>query len=376
MNICCIEFSNILTDEKRNVLDIMNRELFYSFKAKDGYKKTMDFTEFPQWVNHVKGMVDFPIVLHICRNIQDTVNYLSTNDFDYILFSNIVCTSEYIKQIIESDYKKTLQFIIGTGIGSTKIKTNNKNVFQYDSMVEFAKIHSFGRNTILNIVGGEIAYNTRIYTTYGCRNKCLFCKNDGVFGLLTYSEIAKYNSIIKSDLVYIGNKTFLQGGINELNQLGNYTKNTFIVQSCISTLLENISLFNKMHEVGIRIVEIGIESFSKDTLKRLGKYNDLEALPIIVKALTDINIKVIFNIMVGIKGDTIDDYNTTIKELEEYSHWLYSLNITYYSDYDSIIQDDKDERILIKSWIKDDMVQATKEFAEKLYKINYKLITK
>lgn len=376
MKACCIEFSNILTDEKREILDIMNRELFYKLKEKDGYTKTMDFNEFPLWINHIQGVIHpNEVDVHICRNISDTIKFINNSDYDYILFSNIICTSEYIEEILSNVNGSHINFIVGTGVGSTKLHVDFPNVYQYDNINDFLKIHSFGKSYTLLKTKYNSEFNTRIYTTYGCKNNCIFCKNDGKFGLLDNPHPFYKDLINPYTLIYVGNKTFLQGGMNELNSLPNESNlNIFVVQSCINTLRDNIWLFRDMSERNIHIVEIGVESFSKNTLYRLGKPNDLSALPLVLKGLQNVGINVILNIMVGIKGDTEADYEETIKGIEKYKSLLYALNITYYSDYDSTIKGDNDERILIKSWIKGDMIKATKDFAEKLYRLNYEIM--
>lgn len=178
---------------------------------------------------------------------------------------------------------------------------------------------------------------------------------------------------------YIGNKTFLQGGVKEIESLFSiscrkYITN-YIIQSSVNTIRDNIHLIPKLKSQGVKFIELGIESFSKNTLHRLGKNVDIHSLPLVLKVLHDSGIKVIGNFMLGIKGDTSDDYYETITNIDKYKKYFYSLNITNYSDYNSVNPNDRDERVLIKSWITDDNIENTKIFAENMYRLNYEIIT-
>lgn len=381
MNICCIEFSNILTDEKRSQLDINNRTLLYT-KRSSIYKCTEDFTEFPLWVNYVYGFFgdnNHSKTFHICRDVNDTIAFISINNFDYIFFSNILATKYYIETIVKNVTINTTKFIVGTGIGSSKLNLTGNNIFQYDSLVEFRNNHCINSPIKLSSVDDTIESKLvpRIYTSTGCNNNCKFCKNEGRFKKLNHEIISNYyRNNYNKELLYLGNKTFLQGGINEADDLTTYSNAKFIVQSCVNTLLTNLHLLYKYKDK-IAAVELGIESFSETTLVRLGKNIDLHSLPYLVKYLNDLGIKVIFNLMLGIPNETLEDYKHTIEGIYKYKENIFALNIANYSNYDAKDETDKDERILVKSWhnSKNEVKEVT-EFAELIYSLHRNILNK
>ena len=120
-------------------------------------------------------------------------------------------------------------------------------------------------------------------------------------------------------------------------------------------------------------VELGIESFDEDTLSSLGKpHVSKDDLAIIVRMLNSFGIKVIFNIMLGIPGDTNVGYRTTMDYLYSFRDLIYALNITNYSDYSSSNKVDRDERYLFnKSWITDRA--ALSIFQQDIYKFYFLL---
>ena len=388
--IAMIEFSNLLLDKERDILDIHNREFFYNKSSSIGYKKTVDFCEFPRWTNFVASLFHGTVErkLLICRDIQETVYDIISNGYDYIFFSNIEATNSYILDIIErilnyKDIQVNTQFVIGNGIGS-KFKLPNakkfKNIHIYDNMQDFMNIHAIGR-TISHIryTSMEDDYNSRIYTTSGCKNNCKFCENEGSFELIPENIISNINPTRVSNLVYVGNKTFMQGGRRELETTANIYKNSnFIVQSSISTLYKHIHELHLLRDNTVTVVEIGVESFNESTIKYLGKNNNFDHLDTIVKALNDLDIKVIFNIMLGIPNENIGSFTSTIKNLEYYKDKLYAINVTNYADYKSKYDIDRDERYLFpKSWIRDKDTEFKNElrrFQETVYHINYEIL--
>jgi len=381
--VLCVEFSNKLIDENRLTIEIFNRELFYKLKEKDGFVKNEHFCEFPQWINYVVNIFSSEnVTVHASTNINETINFINNSEFNYVFFSMVEVTSTYINNIIKKVKNNNIKFIIGTAIGSNKINFNKDNIFVYSSFAEFVKYHNIGNRGIypkfyINELSNK--FIPRIYTTTGCNSRCTFCKNEGHMSFLDKELISRYYSLIpdngNGNLVYLGNKTFLQGGIDELNKLPNISNRDYIVQTSVNTILSNIHLLQELKSKKVKFIELGIESFSKNTLNRLGKNVNLIALPYLLETLYNSDFKVIGNFMLGIKGDNEDDYAITIEGIEMMKKYFYSLNITNYSEYDSTIHTDRQEVILIKSWIKKmNTIKETLDFANAIYRLNYEIM--
>ena len=383
ISIAFVEFSNKLVDKERDVLDILNREHFYKKSADIGYIKTDDFTEFPQWTNYIASLFNKARKeLIICRDIKDTISQLNDVTYDYVFFSAIESTRELISNIIKGLNNDYTKFIIGNGIGShMRIRNSSKkNIFIYDTINEFANTHTISMTKLFpcSYTVMEENYNPRIYTTRGCKFNCKFCENDGKFYSMSISELRDQISITyPGNLIYVGNKTFLQGGKDELKSLRIFDNTKgFIVQTNPLTLLQNIDILHLLSSYNIKVVELGIESFDEDTLLSLGKpHVSIDDLTIIVRMLNSFGIKVIFNIMLGIPGDTNIGYRTTMAYLYGFRDLIFALNITNYSDYSSSNKIDRDERYLFnKSWVTNK--DALSVFQQDIYKFNYELLNR
>ena len=376
MKYLCIEFSNLLVDEDRELMDIQNRELFYAIKRKDGFIKTTHFTEFPQWCNHIAGIINSENVqLHICINIQETIDYISEIEPEYVFFSSLISTEKYIKEIITNSNNNNIKFIVGRAIGTGNNIKSSKNIVVINDLLQLNKYFNFDKEyKLIKLVGdNERNYITRIYTTKGCNNNCKFCeKEKGKVKLLSYNRVDNYNSLCNFSksypLVYIGNKTFGQYDYTE-EVLPHVDNIRYIVQSSVDTIYDNLhTLKDWYYDKGIHYIELGIESFSENTLNNIGKNYKLEQIEPVIKTLVSIGIKPIINIMLGILGDTAVDYNKTIEGIKKYASVLYNINITNYSDYSSKNINDRDERILMKSWITNK--SALSKFAKEVYRLN------
>ncbi len=382
MKAIAIEFSNYITDKHRHTIDIINRDMFYYHKQKDGFIKTSHFNEFPLWVNHIAGIVP-NLQFHVCVDVEDTINMLlAKKDKTTIFFSYLESTSIYIKTIINAVSIKSnlITFVIGTGIGSIVDIQISNNVIVLNSISELSKVFKVKKKYDLKYVEGNEYYIPRIYTTIGCRNNCSFCKKDKHFSLISDKEVIKQILVYDSKLIYIGNKTFGQGKTRELTQLDLIRDHTnrsvrFIVQTTVRHIFDNLSSVERWKEAGVRYVELGIESFCEDTIRALGKNYTMCQLKRVLDILTNKGIKVIFNLMIGIPNETIKHIELNLELLKSITNKypIYALNLYHYTDYNSIIPRDRDERVIIKSWNVGDESKIYYYFKE-LSNINLKLL--
>lgn len=371
--ILCIQISNTLIN-KRDKNDISQNyyEKLYKNREINGYYKNIHFWELPQWVAEID--YNIKVDFHICTNVRDTINFIDNSNYTHICFSVLDVNSEIIKYIVKQvtqNKNNTKQFIIGGYSDLTYFK-NSCNTRVFNDIKKFIE-HlglEYKKGFSYRLFGG-VKTIPRLTLSSGCYNNCDFCTiGKTVKKTPTHIIEKQINAFkpLKFKLVYLNDKTFGQCGNYKLllriyKEIKSYNLQFegFIIQTTATQFNKLSNDFIKQSH--IRFVEIGIETFNDDILKKYHKPHTCNNIIDSCIKITNLdNIKLIPNIIIGIPEETVITYNNTLNFLNCYKHIISHLNIYNLAVYDNtkladIIKakdnNDKNENTVIKSFNKD-----------------------
>ncbi|MBF0595175.1 MAG: B12-binding domain-containing radical SAM protein [Candidatus Omnitrophica bacterium] len=152
-----------------------------------------------------------------------------------------------------------------------------------------------------------------IETSRGCPFECSFCSTVGMWGRkVTYRSVEQVVSQLKI-LVSRGIREFLFHDMNfTLDRL--YVRNLCleikrcgldISWICMTRLtLVDEKILRLMKDAGCFVVIYGMESFSREVLKRLGKSDNLDLLIKNINLTAELGLKTDLNFIIGLPGET------------------------------------------------------------------------
>ncbi|NQV04381.1 MAG: radical SAM protein, partial [Candidatus Omnitrophica bacterium] len=165
----------------------------------------------------------------------------------------------------------------------------------------------------------------------GCPYKCVYCDQHRISGARRIPTAGDINSIIQRNLKSIskdedievgffgGTFTFLPVALQKkyLEVVSPYIKKGIINSIRISTHPETISLkaMRRFKKSGGRLVELGIQSLDKETLRRIKRKTDFGAIKKAVKYIKKAGLDLGVQVMLGLPGDTLEKAIQTAKKL-------------------------------------------------------------
>ena len=382
MKYLAIEFSNKYSNQFRDILDIQNNILMMSRLEYHNTHLSDLYNEYPLWIIQLNGILNDELQVYIANSIDDTIEYINNNKPEYIFFSMMEVTATAILTISSycfNTFKNQMQIIIG-GSSISNI-TTYPNINIVDSIDEVNRRFNLGReySPIIPTYNYSSWNIYRLYFTKGCYNTCNFCLSDKNVTRIDKDIICGFiNHYREKDIgwFYIGDLTFGQDYDWETSMLKLLNKYS-VIQTSPNTVIKMVTNFKELYDLKVRYAELGIETFNDDTLKSLNKPFDISKAIKSIEYLNDVNIKVIVNLMINIKGETQTHFNNTLAHLDKLRDKIHHLNIAYYTDYNSKIASDRSEINLIKSW---NTTPSNREkvwnFAKEIYKLNYELLTR
>lgn len=175
----------------------------------------------------------------------------------------------------------------------------------------------------------------RLNASHGCLYSCTFCGDawSKQLHLVEKQNIALELADIKkhfphSKLLYIGDKTFGQSTTAVTNLLDVITPEMdyrLIVQTHVALISE--PLIEQMKQLGVAVVEMGFETASSESLKKLRKPTRNNSYQDSLKLLNDHGIKVILNVLGGLPYETEQTADETLAFLDQTADetWLYNI---------------------------------------------------
>jgi len=179
-----------------------------------------------------------------------------------------------------------------------------------------------------------------IMFTRGCRFRCEYCPN-GMYPCFRKRSPAGIMSEIRCRLAqYPGMREFfvcdaafntdaeLMNGLSSLLIEAN-TGATFTGFGVVNPRIDR-ALMSRMYQAGVRLLVYGIESGSPRMLARFGKKQDLATIERTLQMTHEAGINAGVDILIGMPGETDDDFDLTIRFLERNRHVVNYVGINTY----------------------------------------------
>jgi radical SAM superfamily enzyme YgiQ (UPF0313 family) len=307
------------------------------YRLKDGYEKNNHFWELPLWVVEIDGYLD-GIMETSFRLIDNYEPLEDVDDFDYILFSITDANKGHVRNFAQR-YQGRAEILYGgyTRIEGLKYFDSPKALAEYlDVPYKYALNykHFKGTHTI-----------PRITLSTGCRSNCKFCVTQHWLELTPSENILHQAEQMARDLefkfAYVADSTFGQAPnhtilqeAHEIIKRYNPKFEGFIIQTTAGQL-NKPGFIETLQGLGVRVVEIGMESYNDRILKSLNKPASEKMIRNAVTRLHEHGLKIILNVITGLVGETLETYLHTLEFIEDHQDMLYALNIytlAVYSD--------------------------------------------
>lgn len=340
-NILFIQFANSMF-ERHNACDTY-WDTFYNRWEKIGYVRGKYNFEIPKWVAEISYfLIDDNKELFYCvNNINEAIDKINTNKYDFVLMSLMNANQHMIKQIISVCKKQ--KFLVG-GYNDAFMyemakELNNVTICDTTAYTAFHLGVEYKFGTDYALFKGE---NTipRLTLSYGCLNNCKFCivphkvvtnvSNDVIF-----QQVESFNDL-NYHLIYIDDKTFGQATnfyiLKEITDKHNKDFNGFIVQTTTGMVIRNGGYFK---DIGVKVVEIGLETYNDALLRMYRKPSTEKLIRESILAAEKSNIMLIANLIIGLDGETEKTYKRTydfVMPLLEKGK-LIGINPAIYTDY-------------------------------------------
>ena len=344
------------------------------YENRAGYVRPADFWELPEWAGRAAYMLDKADV-YVVRNVDEAIKFLNDSNYESVMFSVMDANKPIVKMIAQGYPGR----ILAGGYVDKKYFKDQQNVKWFDTLKDAAEElgvkykegvdyrHFKGTETV-----------PRLELSRGCLHRCAFCTVPKKIRKASSKEISDQLKTLKNldfKLVYINDKTFGQAGnyskLADLNRkIRRQNKNFqgFIIQTTAPAFLKLDAKF--LRESGIKYVELGVESYNNDILRKVNKPHTTELIDKAVDKIRQFNMKFIPNIIVGMAGvekgnvwtETAETYQNTLDFLEENKDIISHSNVYVLATYEGTRtgdqlgtenESDTDENIISKTWLKD-----------------------
>ena len=316
---------------------------FYENHNSDGYYRMGKTFEIPKWIAEISFL--FPNDEHElfwCNfDIQEAIGAIKNEKPDVVLFSVMDCNLDYVREIIaKSDV--TQKFYIGGYTDEIyEIHKQHDNVCVFDTVKDLAMYSAieYKQGTNYALFNGEHVI-PRLTLSYGCKNNCKFCivpkQLTIVSDEIIYQQIDSFKDL-NFKLIYLDDKTFGQADnyliLKDLRQrILSYNPDFlgFIVQTTCFELIKKAEIFK---EIGVKVVEIGVESYNDFILREYNKASTLKLVDESIKIGLQHELEIIPNFIVGFTEETEETYNNTIEFMCKCVDLFYGMNISIYTNY-------------------------------------------
>ena len=304
-----------------------------------GYERAEDFWEVPTWMAHMAGAFRNSDV-YVVRNVDEARHFLNEAGYGGVFFSALDANKDLIKGLAQNYGGRVF---VGGYVRRQEFD-DQPNVTWFDTIGEAAGAFGVepGEGPDYRHFEGT-AVIPRLCMSTGCAYDCAFCTVEKQVKTMPKDEIDRNVKAIlanlEGDLVYLNDKTFGQAPnytyLRELNQRIKAARPSFkgfIVQTTATQFLKMPDDF--LRDSGIRIVEIGVESYNDDILKSIRKPHRVTHIDQAVARLRTLGIKFVPNIIIGLPGETKESYERTLKFLRNNEDIISHVNVYALALYD------------------------------------------
>lgn len=299
------------------------------YETKDGYDKGKHFWEVPLWIAEIDGYLSGYMNTDF-RVIDSNEPMYLQNEYDYILFSVMDVNKKYIQSFV-NQYKGNAEILTG---GYTRIE----GLKYFNSPESLANYLDIPYKYALNYQHfKDIRTIPRLTLSKGCKHKCKFCTIPSIIEQKSNNDILCQAQMISRDLhfkyVYISDPTYGQANNHTILKqaydiiLWNNPEFVgFIVQTTASQL-NKPGFIESLPGLGVRIVEIGMETHNDKILRHLRKPASEKLILKAINGLKAQDIDIILNVIIGLLGESEHTYNNTLRFIDSHKYDIFALNV-------------------------------------------------
>lgn len=364
------EITFVQFSDKLLTTDSIMRDYYRKAYSKmDGYYFPEHYMEIPFWIPKIAGKLPDNIYnksLHIVTNLDqtiDTVKEKKSNN-ETTLFSVMDANVRQVKTIADKIDKR----IVMGGYTDKREFEKYPNITYLDGIQELTKVFEVQMDAPpdYSLFKGEKCI-PRLTLSTGCLFRCAFCTVPTTLTVSEPSEIRGQVEALKPldfKLIFIDDKSFGQasnwsaiGKIREQVKEYNPGFLGFIAQTPPSLAVKP-GFMEKATELGLRYLEVGVETVNDEYLKLLNKPYRLKHLEELCNKAREYDLKIIPNFILGIPED---DYKSTIDWVSKNRDIIPVVNINFLAahhgnergkfPFQSASVEDRDQNSIQKSWL-------------------------
>ena len=391
---CFLQVSDNLINpvDVNNPADVYFKSIWKNLDG-EGYFKPEHYWEIPTWIAELSCCFDSRDHALTVQHIIDDSTELYDAD---IYFASVMdCNKEILARIIRANPNKS--FYVGGYIGYDDFletfETAGENV-TWCNDIKDACFHfdlDYRHGTDYRLFKGMKCI-PRLTLSNGCTNRCRFCTiPDEIIETAPLKVLEQIKSFENLDFesVYISDKTFGQASNYDLLKYSYTTIKSFnpkfrgfTIQTTCYQILKFYGQGINLKDLGIVNVEIGVESYNDDILKKYNKPQNTGTIDMALNILKSMGVTIIPNIIIGLPGEDIYTYSETLKWVDDNKHKFLMLNVTNFVPYtgsntSDIVKtkpEDLNQTVCKRSYHTEKEAIATEVFTELLFEIGMEII--
>lgn len=309
--------------------------------TRKGYDRPQDFWEIPRWIAVMANSLR-NVDLYVIRDVNEAIEFFKKAKYKLIAFSVLDINKAKVEQIAQS-YKGRI--VVG---GYTDLSDFKKyrNVRVINDMAAFVRSQKeeFQPGTDYRLFKGTEVI-PRLCMSSGCKHNCKFCIVPNKLEQVPRDVIeqeAESLASLNARLVYLDDKTFGQAAnyiilpeVYKQIKQRNPAFEGFIVQTTAAAMAFGNKLSAEfLRDAHIKYVELGIESYNDDILKKYNKPAREKTIDVAVDKIRKAGSALIPNIIVGFPEETEETYAHTLDWLKKNRDVISHVNVYNLAVYD------------------------------------------
>lgn len=371
-------------------------DALYEERSEDGYVRADDFWELPQWIG--QAAYNLPNTdVYVVRDLDEAIKFLNAAKYKSVAMSVLDVNKNLARSLAEG---YSGQIDVGGYTDLATIFQGLEHVKAWDTMAAWVESQTL---TFKGIESHPIKFKVgtnyrhfagtkiipRLTMSEGCLHHCAFCAVTKKLCVLSLPDIQQQvDSFVdlEVELVYLNDKTFGQAenyaaleDIYRTIKERNPQFQGFIIQTTAAQMKKLDIDFLK--RAGVKFVELGVESYNTDILKKHHKPANEAVIDAAVDKLREAQISLIPNVLIGLPEETAETYARTLAFLREnldiISH-VNAYNLAVYAGteladvVESVSDLDVDENRVEKSFHQNPEVHTA--FADSLFALGQELL--
>lgn len=357
-----------------------------AYSNMEGYYFPEHYMELPFWILTIAGMLPdrkYNKSLHIVTDLSQSIEAIGRmGEREFLLFSVMDANVEEVHAIAKRTEK---QMILG-GYTDPRDFSHYQNVRYLDQVENLSQVFEvqLGVSPDYSLFKGEKCI-PRLTLSKGCLFRCLFCTVPTILTVSSPSSVKGQVDALKPldfKLIYLDDKSFGQADnwrsiaqVREQVRSYNQDFQGFIVQTP-PNLASRPEFIDELKDLGVKYIELGVETVSEDVLRMLNKPYRLKHLDEVCTKVRKLGLKIIPNFIMGIPGD---NYEATVEWVQRNRDIIPAVNVNFLAvHYGSergqlpVVSRnirDRDQNTAEKSWLSSEEFTEMKNAVEQIYRI-------